>query len=192
MVASFSSRGPTHVVSEILKPDVVALGAKILAAWSAESLLTRSKGDARRASFNIMSGTSMACPHVAALLRHGHPYWTPAMIRWALMTTAVTLDKHGRDIADNSHTTTTTSSSFGGGARRRWLSNRAWSIRRRRGGLRRLPLRPELHRRAGEDVRAWVRRLHEDAPGGAAGLNYPSFVVGFGNGTDVRVLTRAP
>lgn len=34
MVAAFSSRGPTFLTLEILKPDLVAPGVNILAAWS--------------------------------------------------------------------------------------------------------------------------------------------------------------
>ncbi|KAK3127514.1 hypothetical protein QOZ80_7AG0574430 [Eleusine coracana subsp. coracana] len=100
VVAGFSSRGPNPVVPELLKPDIVAPGVNILAAWSHDAPLD----DGRRVDYNIVSGTSMATPHVAgiaALIKKKYPFWTPAMIRSALMTTAGTLDNKGHDILDN-------------------------------------------------------------------------------------------
>jgi hypothetical protein len=61
MMSSYSSRGPNHVAREILKPDVIAPGTNILAAWPGESPLTYAEEDPRRARFNIQSGTSMSC-----------------------------------------------------------------------------------------------------------------------------------
>ncbi|KAL2333302.1 hypothetical protein Fmac_014515 [Flemingia macrophylla] len=90
-VASFSSRGPSHVTPEILKPDLVAPGVAILASWSPASPPSEVDGDNRTLNFNIISGTSMACPHVsgaAAYVKSFHPTWSPAAIRSALMTTA--------------------------------------------------------------------------------------------------------
>lgn len=102
-VASFSSRGPNHLTSEILKPDVIAPGVNILAGWTGFTSPTDLDIDPRRVEFNIISGTSMSCPHVsglAALLRRAYPKWTPAAIKSALMTTAYFLDNTGKNITD--------------------------------------------------------------------------------------------
>ncbi|KAJ6829607.1 putative subtilisin-like protease SBT1.4 [Iris pallida] len=102
-VASFSSRGPNYRAPEIIKPDVIAPGVNILAAWTGESAPTDLEIDPRRVEFNIISGTSMSCPHVsglAALLRKARPGWSPAAIKSALMTTAYNSDNSGRTIVD--------------------------------------------------------------------------------------------
>lgn len=101
LLASFSSRGPNPIVLEILKPDLLAPVLNILAAYIPNRALSESVNDPRRTEFNIMSGTSMACPHVAgaaALLRAIHPSWSPAAIRSALMTTAGATDNGGLPI----------------------------------------------------------------------------------------------
>lgn len=102
-VASFSSRGPNYVTSEILKPDVIAPGVNILAGWTGKVGPTDLDFDTRRVEFNIISGTSMSCPHVsgiAALLRKAYPNWSPAAIKSALMTTAYDVDNSGEKIKD--------------------------------------------------------------------------------------------
>ncbi|GKV09810.1 hypothetical protein SLEP1_g21250 [Rubroshorea leprosula] len=102
-VAAFSSRGPSHLTPEILKPDVIAPGVNILAGWTGFTAPTDLDIDPRRVDFNIISGTSMSCPHVsglAALLRKAYPNWSPAAIKSALMTTAYTVDSSGNDIKD--------------------------------------------------------------------------------------------
>ncbi|XP_020090216.1 subtilisin-like protease SBT1.4 [Ananas comosus] len=102
-VASFSSRGPNYRAHEILKPDVIAPGVNILAAWTGASSPTDLDIDPRRVEFNIISGTSMACPHVsgiAALLHTAHPEWSPAAVKSAIMTTAYNLDNSGETIRD--------------------------------------------------------------------------------------------
>ncbi|XP_071936936.1 subtilisin-like protease SBT1.4 isoform X1 [Coffea arabica] len=104
-VGVFSSRGPNVITQEILKPDVIAPGVNILAAWSKFANPSGFDGniDQRRVDFNIISGTSMACPHVsgiAALLRKARPYWSPAAIKSAIMTTAYNVDNNGRNIVD--------------------------------------------------------------------------------------------
>ncbi|KAF5462854.1 hypothetical protein F2P56_018826 [Juglans regia] len=90
-IPSFSSRGPNVVTPSILKPDLAAPGLNILAAWSPISPISQVEGDNRKLSFNIVSGTSMACPHAtgaAAYVKSLHPKWSPAAIKSALMTTA--------------------------------------------------------------------------------------------------------
>ncbi|KAL0319448.1 UNVERIFIED_CONTAM: Subtilisin-like protease SBT1.4 [Sesamum angustifolium] len=102
-VASFSSRGPSYRTAEILKPDVIAPGVNILAGWTGYIGPTDLESDTRRVEFNIISGTSMSCPHVsglAALLRKAHPKWSPAAVKSALMTTAYNLDNSGGNITD--------------------------------------------------------------------------------------------
>ncbi|KAL9383906.1 hypothetical protein Peur_024229 [Populus x canadensis] len=93
VMASFSSTGPNEITPEILKPDITAPGVSILAAYTkAPSRLSRLI-DQRPLSFSIISGTSMACPHVsgiAGLLKTMHPDWSPAAIKSAIMTTART------------------------------------------------------------------------------------------------------
>ena len=85
VMASFSSRGPNALATGLLKPDLAAPGVDILAAGV--------NADLAAADYEFLSGTSMASPHVAgavALLRQLHPDWTPAEVKSALMTTAVT------------------------------------------------------------------------------------------------------
>ena len=63
----------------------------ILAAWSQDSTVTGKEGDTRVVPYNIISGTSMSCPHAsgaAAYVKSFHNDWSPAAIKSALMTTA--------------------------------------------------------------------------------------------------------
>ncbi|KAK9077902.1 hypothetical protein SSX86_001959 [Deinandra increscens subsp. villosa] len=90
-VVSFSARGPNQITLDILKPDLTAPGVNILAAWSMGTTVTGEEGDTRVVPFNIISGTSMSCPHAtaaAAYVKSFHPTWSPAAIKSALMTTA--------------------------------------------------------------------------------------------------------
>ncbi|OWM71944.1 hypothetical protein CDL15_Pgr017827 [Punica granatum] len=86
-VTSFSSRGPSIESPGILKPDIIGPGVSILAAWP----FPIENDTKTTVNFNIISGTSMSCPHlsgVAALLKSAHPDWSPAAIKSAIMTTA--------------------------------------------------------------------------------------------------------
>nr|GLL37640.1 subtilisin-like protease SBT4.15 [Ipomoea trifida] len=90
-VASFSSRGPQNLASNLLKPDISAPGLNILAAFSPLTSISGDVDDTRTSYYNVLSGTSMSCPHVsavAAYVKSFHPDWSPAIIKSALMTTA--------------------------------------------------------------------------------------------------------
>ncbi|KAI3851046.1 hypothetical protein MKW92_045461 [Papaver armeniacum] len=103
VVAAFSSRGPNVVTPQILKPDLIGPGVNILAAWSESVGPTGLSRDTRKTQFNIMSGTSMSCPHIsglAALLKAAHPDWSPSAMKSALMTTAYTTDNTKSPLRD--------------------------------------------------------------------------------------------
>ena len=96
-VAGFSSRGPVLADgSDILKPDITAPGVAIIADGA-----NAAGGDP---TFQFLSGTSMAAPHVtglAALYLGKSPNATPAEIKSAMMTSAYnTLDSAGNAVTD--------------------------------------------------------------------------------------------
>ncbi|CAN6209924.1 unnamed protein product, partial [Urochloa humidicola] len=99
VVAYFSSRGPSAQTGNILKPDVAAPGVNILASWiPTPSSSSLPPGQKEASQFKLVSGTSMACPHVAgaaATVRAWNPTWSPAAIRSAIMTTATQLNNAG-------------------------------------------------------------------------------------------------
>ncbi|GLT43908.1 hypothetical protein SLA2020_178340 [Shorea laevis] len=106
MMAAFSSRGPNLADLELLKPDLTAPGVNILATWPAITSPAEEESDKKRVLFNLISGTSMSCPHVsglAALLISRHKEWSPAAIKLAMMTTTYNLDNRGSLIKDVSH-----------------------------------------------------------------------------------------
>ncbi len=79
ILADSSSRGPITNF-EMLEPDLAAPGTNILAAY------------AGLGEIDLMSGTSMASPHVAgstAVMRAQFPDWSPAAIRSAIIMTAL-------------------------------------------------------------------------------------------------------
>ena len=92
-VAYFSSRGPSTINNMVLKPDILRPSINRLGAHTMSPT-----------SFEYMSGTSMACPHllgIAAMLMSLHPTWSPAMIKSAIMTTSDWRDKTRMPIADH-------------------------------------------------------------------------------------------
>ncbi|WOK98823.1 hypothetical protein Cni_G07535 [Canna indica] len=118
VVASFSGRGPNGLNPSILKPDLIAPGVNILAAWTGSAGPTGLESDGRRTEFNILSGTSMSCPHVsgaAALLKSAHPDWTPAAIRSAMMTTSSLNDNAQMPVTDEATRKRATPFDFGAG-----------------------------------------------------------------------------
>lgn len=102
-VAIFSARGPntkdfSFQDADLLKPDILAPGALIWAAWSPNGT---DEPNYIGEGFAMISGTSMAAPHIAgiaALVKQKHPRWSPAAIKSALMTTSTTLDRAGRPL----------------------------------------------------------------------------------------------
>ncbi|XP_051139659.1 CO(2)-response secreted protease [Andrographis paniculata] len=91
VVGYFSSRGPVPGIKNLIKPDITAPGVAILAAWPANDNDEALPGK-EPPQYNILSGTSMSCPHVsglAAAIKSQHPTWSPSAIRSAIMTTAI-------------------------------------------------------------------------------------------------------
>nr|GMD89511.1 subtilisin-like protease SBT1.7 [Ipomoea batatas] len=98
-VSFFSSRGPSIASPGILKPDIIGPGVSIIAAWP---FSVENRTDSKP-TFNIISGTSMSCPHlsgVAALLKSAHPDWSPAAIKSAIITTSDTTNLGNNKIED--------------------------------------------------------------------------------------------
>ncbi|MBX3015380.1 MAG: S8 family peptidase [Caldilineaceae bacterium] len=85
-LADFSSRGPASL-SELRGVEIAAPGVSVQSTWPG-------------GGYRALSGTSMACPHVAgaaALLKELHPNWTPMQIRRHLKSTASDLGVPGND-----------------------------------------------------------------------------------------------
>ena len=87
VMAAFSSRGP---LGDWIKPDVTAPGIQVLAGMTPQPVGTVNGPPGNL--YQAIAGTSMSSPHaagVSALVKAAHPSWTPAMIKSALMTSAV-------------------------------------------------------------------------------------------------------
>ncbi|XP_015892876.3 subtilisin-like protease SBT3 [Ziziphus jujuba] len=118
-VAYFSSRGPDRQSPWILKPDILAPGVNILAAWVPNRGLQPIRdSDLLLTDYALVSGTSMASPHavaIAALLKATHRDWSPAAIRSAMMTSADVVDNTGNPIIDMTSKVAGTPLDFGAG-----------------------------------------------------------------------------
>ncbi len=93
VIAEFSSGGPTPL-GLAAKPDISAPGVDVL------SSVPRSFG-----LYDLLSGTSMATPHVAgaaALLLERHPAWTVSQVKSALVTTGAAVWENERHAVEAS------------------------------------------------------------------------------------------
>ncbi|XP_048423759.1 subtilisin-like protease SBT2.6 isoform X1 [Pyrus x bretschneideri] len=112
-VALFSARGPnikdfSFQEADLLKPDILAPGSLIWAAWSPNGT---DEPNYVGEGFAMISGTSMAAPHIAgiaALVKQKHPHWSPAAIKSALMTTSTTIDRAGKPLQAQQYSETQT------------------------------------------------------------------------------------
>ncbi|CAN6275302.1 unnamed protein product [Urochloa humidicola] len=97
-VAEYSSRGPCNMSSlGVLKPDITGPGSSIIAAVPGGNAKAPSR------TFGMMSGTSMAAPHlsgIAAVLKRARPAWSPSAIKSAMMTTADVAHPDGTPVTD--------------------------------------------------------------------------------------------
>lgn len=86
-IAAFSSLGPSGCAGSPIKPEVCAQGNAV-------------RSSVRTGGYGNMSGTSMACPHVAgaaALLREVDPNLSSAQVKSLLFDSAVDLGVAGED-----------------------------------------------------------------------------------------------
>ncbi|QSX28697.1 S8 family serine peptidase [Shewanella cyperi] len=87
-LAEFNSTAINNDFDGTLSPNISAPGVDILAAYSDDQPFTRYPS---AMDWNVISGTSMATPHVAgalALVRQAHPEWSVAEVQSAIQLTA--------------------------------------------------------------------------------------------------------
>jgi len=90
VLADFSSRGPSTTNPNVMAPTLAAPGVDVFAAYANDRIFTL---DGYGQNWAMISGTSMASPHVAgamALIQNARPNWTAAEIQSALTTTTTT------------------------------------------------------------------------------------------------------
>ncbi|KAJ0963911.1 hypothetical protein J5N97_029033 [Dioscorea zingiberensis] len=105
-LAYFSSRGPAKYNGNIVKPDVTAPGVNILSAWPVD--VGPFPSGMKTKTFDLVSGTSMATPHVSGIValimsklkNDNKRQWSTSEIQSALITTANTFDLDGQPIFD--------------------------------------------------------------------------------------------
>ncbi|CAN1322935.1 CO(2)-response secreted protease [Linum perenne] len=103
-IAYFSARGPSLTSANIIKPDIAAPGVNIVAAWMGNDLNETPEGK-DPPLYNVLSGTSMSCPHVsglAAVVKSHNPSFGPSHIKSAIMTTASDLNNDKSPITTHS------------------------------------------------------------------------------------------
>jgi serine protease AprX len=98
--ASWSSRGVTQ--DGVSKPDVLAPGAHIVSTLApGSSFAAACPTCVVGGAYFQLSGTSLAAPIVsgiAADLLAAHPWWTPAMVKGAILNTAIPLGSGGSEV----------------------------------------------------------------------------------------------
>ncbi|XP_073004859.1 subtilisin-like protease SBT2.3 [Typha latifolia] len=102
-VMYYSARGPdpednSLSDADIMKPNLIAPGNSIWGAWSSRGM---DSSEFEGESFAMLSGTSMAAPHVAglaALIKQKFPNFSPSAISSTLSTTATLYDRQGGPI----------------------------------------------------------------------------------------------
>ncbi|KAJ8565592.1 hypothetical protein K7X08_008168 [Anisodus acutangulus] len=105
VVSASSARGPSRSYLRVAKPDILAPGVLILAAWPSNLMVAKIGTNIELATdYLLESGTSMAAPHIAgiaAMVRGAHPDWSPSAIRSAMMTTSNPLDNTQKPIRNS-------------------------------------------------------------------------------------------